>query len=111
MANEKISGRELAQQVGVNDSVVSRWRSGQGSPGMESCAALARALGVDPLRLAVTAGVMSADMAGVEPLPMPPATALRERVREQIEQIKGLTQASRDALLVAFDESMEEEEF
>lgn len=105
MANAQISGRQLAQQAGVNESVVSRWRSGQSMPGLDSCASLAEALGVEPLRLAVTAGVVDQRMAGVEPLPMPPATAMRERVRSQIAEIRGLTDKSRQALLEAFDDS------
>lgn len=107
MANNHITGRELATQLHVHDSVVSRWRSGEGTPTVENCGRLAEALDVDPLRLAVTAGVLDAHMAGVEPLPLPPATALRERVRDQIYQIRGLTERSRTALLEAFDETME----
>lgn len=109
MANQKISGRDLAKWVGVHDSVVSRWRSGAGTPGLDTCKRLADALGVDPLRLAVTAGLVDQGMARVEPLPMPPATALRERVRDQIGEIRGLTAASRRALLEAFDQSVGEE--
>lgn len=108
MANRNVSGRALASKTGVNESVVSRWRSGMSTPGMESCARLADALGVDPLRMAVTAGVMSEHMAGVPALPMPPATAYRERVRSQIADIKGLTEQSRQALLETFDETMGE---
>lgn len=105
MANEGVSGRELAIRTGVNESVVSRWRSGQSTPGVDSCAKLAEALKVDSLRLAVTAGIVDERMANVPPLPMPPATALRERVRAQIADIKGLTEASRSALLEAYDNS------
>lgn len=104
MANREISGRELAHRVGVNDSVVSRWRSAQGTPGLDTCVRLAEALGVDPMRLAVTAGAIDKRMAGVEALPMPPATALRERVRSQLEQIRGLTEETRQALLETFDD-------
>lgn len=105
MANESITGRDLARKVGVHDSIISRWRSGAGTPGIDSCARLADALQVDPLRLAVTAGLMDRRMAGVEALPMPPAIALRERVREQIAAIKGLTDQSRQALLDAYDKN------
>lgn len=105
MANRDISGRELAHRVGVNDSVVSRWRSGQSTPGLDTCVNLAEALDVDPMRLAVTAGAIDKRMAQVDPLPMPPATALRERVRSQLQQIKGLTDETRQALLETFDET------
>jgi transcriptional regulator with XRE-family HTH domain len=104
MANADISGRELAHRVGVNDSVVSRWRSGQSTPGLDTCVKLGEALNVDPMRLAVTAGAIDKRMARVEPLEMPPATALRERVRDQLGQIRGLTDATRQALLETFDE-------
>lgn len=105
MANQGISGRELAHRVGVNDSVVSRWRSAQSTPGLDTCVNLAEALDVDPMRLAVTAGAIDKRMAQVDPLPMPPATALRERVRSQLQQIKGLTDETRQALLETFDET------
>lgn len=105
MANKGISGRELAHRVEVNDSVVSRWRSAQSTPGLDTCIRLAEALNVDPMRLAVTAGAIDKRMAQVEPLPMPPATALRERVRDQLDQIKGLTDDTRQALLETFDEN------
>jgi transcriptional regulator with XRE-family HTH domain len=105
MANADMSGRELAQRVGVNDSVISRWRSGHSTPGLDTCMALADALQVDPMRLAVTAGAIEERMAGVERLPMPPATALRERVRSQLDQIKGLTDETRQALLETFDQT------
>lgn len=109
MANEGLSGRSVAQQVDVNDSVVSRWRNGTAVPTMENLERLATVLNVDPLRLAVTAGLVSEAMAGVAPYLMPEPTALRRRVIEEISAIRGLTDGTRKALIKAFDERVAEE--
>lgn len=104
MANNKIKGRSLARAVKVHESAVSRWRAGSGVPSMDSCLRLAKYLDVQPLRLAVTAGLMDEDMAGMPPLPMPEPTAYREAVKEQIRAIKGLTARERRKLVDAYDE-------
>jgi transcriptional regulator with XRE-family HTH domain len=106
MGNKQISGTELARRAGVDGSVVSRWRAGTVTPTLESCDLLAEVLGVDPLRLAATAGALPGRMAKqVAPLPMPPPIALRARVIQQIEGIKGVGEDTRDAMLAAFDEA------
>jgi transcriptional regulator with XRE-family HTH domain len=109
MSNKRMMGRTLAEAAGVHDSAVSRWRSGAGVPGAETLARIAEALGVDPLRLAVTAGQIPEKVAGVAPLPTPEPTAQRESVRRQIASIKGLTERSRGKLLRAYDETIAEE--
>lgn len=106
LSNRGVTARDLARRIGVTDSAVSRWRSGHVKPGMDAVVKLANELNVDPLRLAVTAGLMGGEAVHVEPLPMPPATAQRKRVREQIQSIKGLTSESMDRLLAAYDEEM-----
>lgn len=104
MANREIKGRTLAKACKVHESAVSRWRAGNGVPSMDSCLRLAKYLNIEPLRLAVTAGLMDAELAGVEPLPMPEPTAYRRAVKEQILAIKGLTQRERQRLLDTYDE-------
>jgi transcriptional regulator with XRE-family HTH domain len=104
MANRDIKGRELSRKLKVHESAVSRWRAGNGVPSMDSCLRLAKFLNVEPIRLAVTAGLMDGDLIGVEPLPMPEATAQRSAVRSQLDKIRGLTKGERDALLSAYDE-------
>ena len=103
MSNESITGRELAQKLGVDDSVVSRWRTGRGTPSMDSCLKLAKVLNVDPLRLAVTAGALDGKAVGLEPLDMPSARAQRERIAHQLRNIRGLSTQTVEQMLKAFD--------
>lgn len=103
MSNKGVLGRTLAEATGVHDSAVSRWRSGTATPSMDSIERMAILLDVDPLRLAVTAGLLSAKVAGVEPLPMPEATARRESVRRQLSNIRGVTEHERHLLLQAYE--------
>jgi transcriptional regulator with XRE-family HTH domain len=109
MANKGLSGRWIAQRVDVNDSVVSRWRNGTAIPTMANLARLADTLDVQPLRLAVTAGLVTEEMAGVPPYEMPEPTALRRRVIEEISAIRGITEGTRKALIKAFDQYIAEE--
>lgn len=104
MANRRIKGRILADKLGVDDSAVSRWRNGRSVPSLETLMKLATVLNEDPIRLAVTAGLMDPDLVNVEPLPLPPPRARREHVREQIKAIKGLDREEISKLLAAYDE-------
>lgn len=104
MSNRGIKGRTLARAVKVHESAVSRWRAGNGVPSMDSCLRLAKFLDTEPLRLAVTAGLMDSELAGVEPLPLPEPTAYRKAVKAQIKAIKGLTERERQKLIDAYDE-------
>lgn len=104
MSNHHMTGRDIAERIGVHDSAVSRWRSGKGVPTMEALSALAELFGVDPLRLAVLAGLVSVAVAGVEPVDLPEPIAQREEVRKSITSIPGLTQSERQALLERYDE-------
>ena len=108
MANRHMSGRDVAEIVGVHDSAVSRWRSGKGTPTMEYLTGLAELFGVDPLRLAVRAGLVSQQVAGVEPVDMPQPVAQREEVRKSIKGIPGLTDSERQALLETYDDLVRE---
>lgn len=104
MSNRGIKGRQLAKAMKVHESAVSRWRAGNGVPSMDSCLRLGKYLKVDPLRLAVTAGLMDGDLAELDPLPMPEPTAQRASVKDQLAKIRGLTAAERQRLLEAYDE-------
>lgn len=104
MANRGISGGEVARALNVNDSAVSRWRNGKATPGLESCQTLAEYLKVDPIRLAVTAGLLKPEVVKSEALPLPADTAQRRFVREQISKIPGLTGKERARLLEAYDD-------
>lgn len=110
MSNKGITGRRLAEAAGVHDSAVSRWRVGQGVPNMDAIEGIASLLGVDPLRLAVTAGLLSHEVARVEPLPMPEPTARRESVRRQLARLRGVTERERKLLLQAYEDSAALEE-
>jgi transcriptional regulator with XRE-family HTH domain len=104
MSNRKITGRALAKALKVHESNVSRWRAGNGVPNMDSCLRLGKYLDVEPIRLAVTAGLIDGELAGVEPLPLPEPTQYRKAVKQQILAIKGLTVRERQRLLDAYDE-------
>lgn len=104
MANRGIMGRTLARKVGVGDPTVSRWRKGAGVPGLATLQKIATVLGVDPIRLAVTAGLFSGEQLGIKPLPLPEPTAQRNAVKEQLSRIRGLTNAERQRLLQVYDE-------
>ena len=99
-----IAGGEVAKALEVNDSAVSRWRNGKASPGLESVRKLASFLGVTPpVRLVVTAGLMSTEETGVAPLPLPDNTKTRVVVIDQIMNIKGLTQEEKEILKTAYE--------
>lgn len=104
MSNRGIKGRTLARALKVHESAVSRWRAGNGVPSMDSCLRLGKYLDVEPIRLAVTAGLMDGDLAGVEPLPMPEPTAQRKAIKDQLARIRGLTSAERQKLIDTYDE-------
>lgn len=104
MSNAHLSGREVATRIGVHDSAVSRWRSGKGAPTIEAVTSLADMFNVEPLRLAVRAGLVSEKVAGVPPVDMPEPKAQREEVRNSITKIPGLTDLERQALLERYDE-------
>jgi transcriptional regulator with XRE-family HTH domain len=104
MANRDIKGRQLAKALKVHESAVSRWRAGNGVPSMDSCLRLGKFLKVEPIRLAVTAGLMDSELADVEPLPQPEPTAHRNAVKQQIAKIRGLTVQEKQRLIDAYDE-------
>lgn len=109
MANSHLSGRDIAEQVGVHDSAVSRWRAGKSVPAMEVIAKLAEVFNVEPLRLAVLAGLVSRKVAGVPPVDMPEPTVLREEVRGRLRALPGLTDMEVQALLERYDEMQTQE--
>lgn len=99
LAERDIAGGEVARALGVNDSAISRWKNGKASPGLDSVMALADFLDVDPVALAVTAGLMNANQVGVERLPLPKETRVIAQVEDQIMKIRGLDDDTRKALI------------
>lgn len=104
MSNRDIKGRALAKALKVHESAVSRWRAGNGVPSMDSCLRLGKYLNVEPIRLAVTAGLMDGELVGVDPLPLPEPTAQRQAIKDQLAKIRGLTAKERQRLIDAYDE-------
>lgn len=104
LAERDIAGGEVARALAVNDSAISRWKNGKARPGLESVMTLADYLGVDPIQLAVTAGLMKESQAGKSRLDLPEDTKKREMVRNQIMNIRGLTGEERGVLLEALDQ-------
>lgn len=109
LSNQEIMGRTLAEKVGVHDSAVSRWRAGTAIPSMEVVTKIADVLEVDPLRLAVTAGLVPSRVAGVDPFHVPPPTERRESVKRQLKRIRGVSNATRQRLLQAYEDTILEE--
>lgn len=103
LAEREIAGGEVARALGVNDSAISRWKNGKASPGLDSVMKLADFLDVEPVALAVTAGLMNSKQVGVERLPLPEDTKTRAYVKEQIMSIRGLTRDERQALIQAYE--------
>lgn len=109
LSNRGITGRVIAEQLGVDETAVSRWRNSVSVPSSEKVELLADALELDRMRLLVTAGRISPSTANVEPYPMPEAIALRESVKRQISRIKGLSEDNRAALISTYDELLAHE--
>lgn len=99
LAERDIAGGEVARAVAVNDSAISRWKNGKASPGLDSVMKLADFLDVNPVALAVTAGLMQAEKVGVDRLPLPRETKVLAHVEEQIMKIRGLDDETRKALI------------
>ena len=99
LAERDIAGGEVATALGVNDSAISRWKNGKASPGLESVMKLADYLGVEPVALAVTAGLMDETQVGIEKLKLPRETRMLKRVEDQILKIRGLDDETREALI------------
>ena len=106
MENRNISGNKLAEMMNVNISQVSRWRNAKGRPSLKTMYRLGRILEVDPIRLAVTAGILTPEETGKTALVMPSPRARADRLAKQLSKIKGLHPTERDAL-VAFYRSMQ----
>lgn len=96
MTNRGLRNRALAKQIGKHESAVHNWRKGKNVPELPTLQQLAHILGVDPIRLAVTAGLLDAQLVGAEPLPLPEPTARRAKVRhratELIDELTALTE-------------------
>lgn len=99
LAERDIAGGEVARALEVNDSAISRWKNGKASPGLDSVMKLAEFLEVNPVALAVTAGLMEADKVGVDRLELPKETRMLGYIEEQIMKIRGLDDETRKALI------------
>lgn len=108
MESRGYTNKDLATKIGVHESMTSRWRSARSTPSPENCERLAKALDVDYLALTVTAGLVDGGAIGVDPLPVPPR-AVRERIRNQLQHVKGLTDKSIEAALQQWDADMNKE--
>lgn len=99
LAERKIAGGEVARALEVNDSAISRWKNGKATPGLDSVMKLADFLEVNPVALAVTAGLMEEDKVGVARLPLPAETKMIGYIEDQIMKIRGLDDETRKALI------------
>lgn len=108
MENKGINGTDLAKYLNVHPSAVSKWRQHKGVPGINTCLRLAKVLKVDPIQLAVTAGLMDGRLIEIAPLMPPKPTAKRAAAKREISKIKYLTEQERRILLDTYDKIGEE---
>lgn len=87
MTNRGLRNRDLARLVGVHESAVHNWRKGKNVPQLSTLQQVAQELGADPVRLAVTAGLLDAQLVGQEPLPIPDATVQRAKDRRRANEL------------------------
>jgi transcriptional regulator with XRE-family HTH domain len=106
MQNKQMTGGELARQMDVNESVVSRWRNGKSVPGLNNIFNLAKVFNVEPLRLAVTAGVLPEGTVKVKPLPLPDPKPHLSHVYKQLEALRGVSVQQREAMFQAYRDSL-----
>jgi transcriptional regulator with XRE-family HTH domain len=99
LAERDIAGGEVAAALSVNDSAISRWKNAKASPGLESVMKLADFLEVEPVALAVTAGLMEEGQVGVSKLELPREARMLGYVEDQIMKIRGLDDDTRKALI------------
>jgi transcriptional regulator with XRE-family HTH domain len=109
LAERDIAGGEVAKALEVNDSAISRWKNGKASPGLDSVMKLADFLDVNPVALAVTAGLMDEKSVGVPKLPLPKETRMLSYIEEQIMKIRGLDDETRKALIMTARKQYEKE--
>lgn len=99
MKEQRTTGRWLAHKMGVHESTVSNWRSGETVPSPEQCLQLGQIFRVDdPFRVLVTAGHIS-ERWGRKPLPIQKVDHERDAVIKAIEKIPHLDDVTRFALL------------
>ncbi|MGW6255397.1 helix-turn-helix domain-containing protein [Streptomyces sp. NPDC055085] len=97
--NFGMSGGEVARSLNVSDGTVSRWNTGKSSPSVNACIQLGHLFNVNGLALAVTAGTITEDIAGVGKLPLPANKVARERVHEHFRKTPGLTDEDKRMLM------------
>lgn len=107
LTERDIAGGEVARALDVNDSAISRWKNGKASPGLDSVMKLAEYLDVNPVALAVTAGLMDENKVGVSRLELPRETKMMGYVEDQIMKIRGLDNETRKALIETARERFE----
>jgi transcriptional regulator with XRE-family HTH domain len=100
------TGAQLAEQAGVNPSLVNRWLNGKTMPSIENLRAIAEPLGLEPRELWVRAGYMTRAEVGLEGPPTPPTGrhSIEDEIRADI-RIRG----DRKEPLIALLETLREE--
>lgn len=87
MANAGMRNRQLAKEVNVHESAVHNWRRGKNVPQLGTLQKIASVLNADPVRLAITAGLLDASLVGQEPLPIPEPVAQRAKQRSRANEL------------------------
>lgn len=87
MANRGLKNRDLAKEVKVHESAVHNWRKGKNVPQLPTLQRIAQVLGCDPVRLAVTAGLLDSALVAKEPYDVPEPYALRSKQRRRANEL------------------------
>lgn len=87
MANRGMKNRDLAKEVQVHESAVHNWRKGKNVPQLPTLQRIAQVLNVEPVRLAVTAGLLDPTLVGQDPLPIPEPVAQRRKDRMKAREL------------------------
>ena len=95
--SQDVTFRELARRLGVAPTSITRW-TGDSVPSVKYCLAIGRALGVDPMRVVVTAGHLGPHEAGVEAFKVDPTLTKLKLLGEALEGIRPLSDEERDAI-------------
>lgn len=110
LVDQQLTGRELAKQLNVSESAVSRWVSGDQVPTLKVLGRIATALDIEPLSVYVRAGKLSEEETGVPPAPLPPPHHDRDQFEKMfIQHVPGVSTENVQRIMEAYDSIIRKE--